>query len=88
MQELQDKFLPTEFAQLDGFWPIENKTINFSKRSDVQLCLQQANPHDNMRRMSSYVDNVRKNIAGQGRVEELASPPPTRQQVYRNSNWL
>ena len=31
--------------------------------------------------MSSYVDNVRKNVAGQGRVEELASPPPSRQQV-------
>jgi len=30
--------------------------------------------------MSSYVDNVRKNVAGQGRVEELASPPPSRQQ--------
>ena len=40
-----------------------------------------------MRRMSSYVDNVRKNIAGQGRVEELASPPPTRQQVSLYSTW-
>ena len=39
------------------------------------------NSQNTVCRMSSYVDNVRKNIAGQGRVEELASPPPTRQQV-------
>ena len=38
--------------------------------------------------MSSYVDNVRKNIAGQGRVEELASPPPTRQQVNQKRLWI
>jgi len=27
--------------------------------------------------MSSYVDNVRRNVAGQGRVEELTTPPPS-----------